>query len=264
MYQEKRSKIQAFFLGIQLLLFVLLITGTFQIAHKFCPYSNVCFGVLGSHNIIPHLLFPVAMIVGLLIALSSVIWGRLFCSHVCIFGTIQEMLFMTRNQKYRMTKRVPRYIDNKLMWIKYAVFAITAIAGILSVSYVYMKFCPVMVVSYPFQMTIAGVITLAVLLLGTFLTERLWCRYLCPYGAFMNILEYIFGFLGIKRRMIYRNLEVCIDCGACNRNCPMNIDIKDNEYIKDPNCIQCRICIEKCPKKGALSECNECPYRKSL
>ncbi|HNX01744.1 MAG TPA: 4Fe-4S binding protein [Candidatus Cloacimonadota bacterium] len=244
-------------------MFILLITGTFQIAHKFCPYANVCFGTLGMNKIIPHLLFPLTMIVGLLIALSSIFWGRIFCSHVCIFGTIQEMLFMTRNQKYRLTKRVPYYIDKNLMWVKYLVFIATLVAGIFSLSYLYMKFCPVMVISYPVQITIAGGITLIILLLGTFLTERLWCRYFCPYAAFMNVLQYIFGRIGIKRSMVYRNMEVCIDCGACNRNCPMNIEIKEKEYIKNPNCIQCRICVDKCPKKGALSECIECPYRKN-
>jgi polyferredoxin len=262
MYQDKRKQIQSFFLGIQLLLFVLLIGGIFQIAHKYCPYANVCFGVLGTHKIIPYLLYPITMIVGLLIALSAIFWGRYFCSHVCIFGTVQEMLFMLRDQKYRLTKRVPYYIDRKLMWTKYLVFLLTVTSGILGISYLYMRFCPVMVISYPVQMTIAGILTLIILLLGSFITERIWCRYFCPYGALMNVLQYIFGILGIKRRMIYRNMEVCIDCGACNRVCPMNIEIKDVELVTDPNCIHCRICIERCPKKGALTECGACQFRK--
>jgi polyferredoxin len=254
MYQDTRNKIQFFFLGMQILLFILLMAGTFQIAHKFCPYSNVCFGTLGFHKIIPFLMYPVSMLIGFLIALSAIFWGRYFCSHVCIFGTLQELLFMTRRMKYRLTKRVPHYIDRKLMWMKYVVLLITLAAGAFSLSYLYMKFCPVMVLSYPIQITIAGVITLFILFLGTMITERLWCRYFCPYGAFMNILEYIFGFLGVKRNMVYRNLEICIDCGACNRMCPMNIEIKDVELVKNPNCIHCRICVEKCPKKGALTE----------
>ncbi len=262
MYQDTRNKIQFFFLGIQLLLFVLLMAGTFEIAHKFCPYANVCFGTIGLHKILPYLMYPMTMIIGFLIALSAIFWGRWFCSHVCVFGTIQELLFMTRHQKYRLTKRVPHFIDKKIMWIKYLVFLITLAGGLFGFSYLYMKFCPVMVVSYPIQMTLAGVVTLAILFLGTLLTERIWCRYLCPYGALMNILQYVFGFIGFKRKMVLRNMEVCIDCGACNRMCPMNIEIKDVELVKNPNCIHCQICIDRCPKKDALAECNVCPYRK--
>jgi ferredoxin len=43
----------------------------------------------------------------------------------------------------------------------------------------------------------------------------------------------------------------CIECGKCNAECPMDIDIK--QYIKNgqkilsTECIFCRTCVHKCP-----------------
>ena len=46
--------------------------------------------------------------------------------------------------------------------------------------------------------------------------------------------------------------EKCINCGKCQRNCPMNVDMTDNKRTRKngTECILCMKCIEECPRKA--------------
>ena len=49
--------------------------------------------------------------------------------------------------------------------------------------------------------------------------ERPFCKYACPYGAVLGVFN-LFRIFGIKRRK-----SSCISCKACDKACPMNIDV---------------------------------------
>ena len=52
------------------------------------------------------------------------------------------------------------------------------------------------------------------------------------------------------------NIELCVSCGLCSRNCPANaiemVDINGKKYpqFNLGKCIFCDKCIEDCPKKA--------------
>ena len=49
-----------------------------------------------------------------------------------------------------------------------------------------------------------------------------------------------------------KQVDNCISCGKCNRECPMGIRVSDlikEGQIKSAECIQCGVCIDSCPKK---------------
>jgi len=77
---------------------------------------------------------------------------------------------------------------------------------------------------------------------------RGWCKYFCPHGAIMAILNR-FSFLGLRR-----DLVKCAkgECRLCVEACPMNIQILDLPWEKfsDPECIYCLICVDACPDKA--------------
>ena len=72
---------------------------------------------------------------------------------------------------------------------------------------------------------------------------RFWCRYVCPTGALMAILQK-HSFAGIKRDPVK-----CTKCPHCEVKCPMQINILDLPWEKfnDPECIMCMECIDACP-----------------
>jgi len=72
---------------------------------------------------------------------------------------------------------------------------------------------------------------------------RFWCRYICPTGALMAILQK-HSLAGIKRDPVK-----CTKCPHCEIKCPMQINILDLSWEKfnDPECIMCMECIDACP-----------------
>jgi polyferredoxin len=77
---------------------------------------------------------------------------------------------------------------------------------------------------------------------------RGWCKYLCPHGAIMAILNR-FSFLGLRRELVK-----CAkgECRRCEEACPMRVPILDLPWEKfsDPECIYCLKCADACENKA--------------
>lgn len=259
----KRMKIRkiwqrSFFL-ILLLIFLALLGGRINHAHPFCPYSAVCLGVPLFRG---YLIFPAAVVLGILIALSSIFLGRKFCSYVCFLGTIQEFLYSLRPRKHRFLQILPFRVHTWLKIIKYLILLFTLVSSILLVQYLYMGYCPILALAFPGSLSISAAVILLIILIIHLFIERFWCRYLCPYAALMNIIQFLGKILGIPRKMIYRNVQTSINCFNCQNYCPMQIDIGYNEVISDLNCIQCLRCVRIC-HKTAKSQ-SRCLYRDNI
>ncbi len=251
--QELRRKIQYSFLGITMIVVVLLINGIFCSAHGFCPYSSICFGAMSLNPGFAKLLYPIVVIIGLLIAITSVFWGRRFCGYICPFGTVQEMISnLNPRSKKNKQLHLPVWLHNFLNSFKYVVLLITIVAAFRSIQYVYMKFCPVLAVSHPQNITIASTITLFVIFIVGYFINRFWCRYLCPYAAFMNVFQYLGRLLHIPSKRIHASEEFCINCGQCSKNCPMQILIHEEKRVENVNCIFCLKCLQSCPVENGI------------
>ncbi|MBI4815731.1 MAG: NAD(P)-binding domain-containing protein [Deltaproteobacteria bacterium] len=80
-----------------------------------------------------------------------------------------------------------------------------------------------------------------------YLGNRVWCRFLCPLRAYMELLSKWFGKLRIVES------DKCIGCGECTRFCQMGIPVQKFAQMREPlanhnsACIQCGICVEVCP-----------------
>ena len=73
------------------------------------------------------------------------------------------------------------------------------------------------------------------------LVPRFWCRYLCPAGAVLALCSH----RPIVRRRV---TDACIDCGQCQRQCPMGaIDGRDPRRTAHGECITCQQCVAVCP-----------------
>jgi ferredoxin-type protein NapH len=86
-----------------------------------------------------------------------------------------------------------------------------------------------------------------VLVLATYV-PRSFCRYLCPHGAFLALLNR-FSFLGLQREPLKCTK---VGCGDCVAVCPMKVPILDLPWEKftHPECIYCLKCVEACTTKA--------------
>ena len=85
-----------------------------------------------------------------------------------------------------------------------------------------------------------GFIFLAIVGLNL-VTERFWCRYICPLGAFYGVTSKI----SLIRRRVNAN---CIKCKLCEDACPTGTIDRTKDCSSDPGeCIMCLNCMNSCP-----------------
>ncbi|ABR56414.1 4Fe-4S ferredoxin iron-sulfur binding domain protein [Methanococcus aeolicus Nankai-3] len=85
-----------------------------------------------------------------------------------------------------------------------------------------------------------------IILAFAFNDNRAFCKYLCPIPPIQNIL----GRFSLIKMSIDK--DKCVDCGLCEKNCPMDIKLLDykneNKRILSTECILCSTCSSVCPK----------------
>ena len=87
----------------------------------------------------------------------------------------------------------------------------------------------------------------AILLAAFFKDNRAFCKYLCPIVVFFKIGA---RFSLIKVKQVADGCNLCM---ACEKNCPMDIQITEYTQNKQrggsTECIICQTCISTCPKR---------------
>lgn len=78
-----------------------------------------------------------------------------------------------------------------------------------------------------------------------FADRRFFCKYLCPVSLVMIPTS------RLSLIKIQPTQNQCTECGACNKVCPMDVDvmsyIKKGKKITHPDCILCDDCMHVCP-----------------
>jgi polyferredoxin len=87
---------------------------------------------------------------------------------------------------------------------------------------------------------IFGLVFVAIVALNL-ITERFWCRYICPLGAFYGLTSKI----SLIRRRVNSD---CIKCKLCENACPTGTIDRQKGCASDPGeCIMCLNCMDSCP-----------------
>ena len=79
---------------------------------------------------------------------------------------------------------------------------------------------------------------LLIVIIGCMTVYRFFCKTLCPLGALYGLLNKIsFYRMGFNER-------ACVNCGACEKICPMGIN--PAKSANSTECIRCGKCVETC------------------
>jgi NosR/NirI family nitrous oxide reductase transcriptional regulator len=164
--------------------------------------QNIAFSVFGGGYAVP------IVVVGffalpLLVALFA---GRSFCAGVCPHGALQDLVLLK-------PLKVPNWLEQGLSVFPYIylgagiLFAATGSAFIFCQ---YDPFVPVFRMSGRSLMVLSGI---ALLVLGT-VVGRPYCRFLCPYGALLNMGA------TLSKLRIRVTPDICTQCRLCEASCP--------------------------------------------
>jgi ferredoxin len=222
--------------------------------HALCPYGALeTFYSLIFTGTFLQKIFSGTMILLAITLLLALVFRRSFCGLICPFGALQEFFGIIGKKIFRRRFIIPGVIDRPLRYLKYVVLVVTIYfawktAGLWMDPYDPWAAYGHVSAGFTSLTTeyLIGTITLVIILIGSMLYDRFFCKYLCPMGAIYGIIS------KISPSKIVRNKDACINCNLCTKHCPMNIDVAKVDKVTSVECISCQACVLSCPKKGAL------------
>tara|TARA_B100000029_G_C17521900_1_gene940229 strand:- start:69 stop:1424 length:1356 start_codon:yes stop_codon:yes gene_type:complete len=183
--------------------------------------------------------------------LSTLIFGRFFCGWLCHFGAVQELAWWVFDKLGIKTKtinsRLITFLPLFILFNFYIVpniahfFTSNSVPWVLSVDLSETKiwdFLPGFLI---------GTLTFVIdgFLIVYFLGRKGFCRFVCPWGAFLKIPTALSTFK-------VRKTGDCTHCNMCTQGCPIGIDVsyEINNFNKviNSNCTSCMVCIDDCPE----------------
>ena len=254
----------------------------------YCPLGGLqALATYLAQGSLPCSMSSVQVMMGIALVAAVVLFSKLFCAYICPVGTVQDLLGKARRamRVKEIKVRNGSTLDKVLRIVKYAlvfwIFYMTVEASEL--------FCknldPYYAVATGFKGEITlwmSLVTIGLVVLGSFLIDMFWCRYLCPLGAISNSLKFwawigvLFGVYFIadvlganipwavllgafcilgyllevfhakpKMQLLYvmKDNTACNNCGLCVKKCPYHIDIKSCENGRVES-VDCTLCGE--------------------
>ncbi len=222
--------------------------------HAICPFGGVAtlytFATTGTFIQKIHSSSFILMGLGVVVAL---LFGTIFCGYVCPFGSFQEWIGKIGKKLFpkKYNRFVPKNLDRVLRYLRYVVLGLIVYQSAVTTKLIFESVDPYYALFHLFtgEVAITAYIVLITIAILSLFVERPWCKYLCPYGAFLGL------FNTIRIFKIRSNKDTCIDCKQCDNVCPMNIEVSKHTVIRDPQCITCHKCTDSniCPVADTMS-----------
>jgi polyferredoxin len=184
----------------------------------------------------------------------SFLFRKAFCGWLCPIGTVSEYLWRAGRLAFRRNYRLPRWVDLALRSLKYIALALFAyaVAGMSAeaieqfLGSPYGLIVDVRMLNFFRYLGGSAAYVILGLLLASLFVPHFWCRYLCPYGAFLGMAS------ALSPLRIRRKESTCIDCAKCAKACPASLPVDKLVEVRSPECSACLECIAVCPAKDTL------------
>lgn len=225
-----------------------------SIFHYICPICGVTsiYQFFASSTLwVVKLKSTLGIVIGIAI-MATIVFGPIICGFICPFGALQDLIAKLGKKinKKKYNKFIPKKLDNTLKYFRYITLAVTVYLTASSKIVLLESINPYHAFLGIFKQTISivGFIILSIVLIASLFVQRPWCKYLCPYGAFLGL------FNKIKVFRIVRKNSTCISCKKCSNVCPMSIDVHEKNEVRDLSCISCFECLSEkvCPKESTI------------
>ena len=176
--------------------------------------------------------------------LGPILFGRGFCGWACWTAMVLDFLPYKRNKTGR--------IAAKWESLRYVHFGFSLL--LVLVLWFLFQYRPIPMGQAELAWLVGGntlYFASGIILAFTLKDNRAFCKYLCPITSILKITSR-FAFLKIGG-----DKEKCTLCGACNKACPMDINIMEyvnnSKRVLSTECIFCFTCKTVCPE-GILDD----------
>ena len=222
--------------------------------HALCPFGGLesLYQVFTTGSFISKI-FAGTLTLFIITLIVAILFRRSFCGLICPFGAIQEFFARLGHKLFKRKFIMPVSIDKPLRYLKYLVLVVTVFYAWRTAGLWMAPYDPWSAYAHlpeglesVWKESAVGLIILVITVLGSLIYDRFFCKYLCPMGALYGIVGKLSPF------KVVRNESVCIDCGLCSKNCPVNIDVQHSLKVTSAECLNCQTCVLSCPKEGAL------------
>ena len=193
------------------------------------------------------------LIVFILLFVSSLFLGRLWCGWLCPGGGLQEIYFDINNKPVKV---------GRLNWLKYLMFpaiiliplisAIRSAGGFTAIDLFYYTDHGISIArqgAYIIFFVQIAFFTVFALLGG----KRGFCHYFCPIAVIMIAGRKIRNLIRWPALHLSADAGRCTDCNKCSRDCPMGLDVGNmvrQRSMENTECILCGGCVDVCPKQA--------------
>ncbi len=190
-----------------------------------------------------YLMFdPMSLTLWVFVLLSLLVWGRgTFCGWLCPFGALQELLARAAALTGFKSHRFHRDTDARLKKLKYGVLALLLASALFMPAWT-----PTLAEVEPFKTSISlmfqrdwpYVLWAVLCLLASVWVYRGYCRYLCPLGAALAVVDRLRILNWIPRRA-----QCGQPCQTCRHRCGYQA-IAPSGKIDYAECFQCLDCVD--------------------
>jgi ferredoxin-type protein NapH len=228
---------------VSLFLMLLLLPVTFN---YFSPYLII--------DGIVHKIAAGAFFIWAFMFITSLLFGRAFCSYICPYGGLQMAADAVIQKPLKEVNWLRKFkLVISATWLAAIIGLLITFSGFEKIDFFYLTETFVSVDSV---MKLIGyyVIVTGLLILPFILGKRGSCHYLCPMSILNITGTKIKNKLNIPSLRLIGNKSKCTSCKQCNKACPMSLNVMDmvkNEKMDNTECILCGECGNTC-KFGAV------------
>ena len=185
----------------------------------------------------------ITILIGLLI-------GRTVCGFLCPFGLIQELLNKIPSPEFKLPRRLLRvkfFLPVIFVLILPLATALPTFCEFICPAGTLEAGLPLIATHEELRRVIGKLFALKisillVVIVGSVVVHRFFCRVMCPLGAIYGLLN---------KYSLYRidcAHDKCIGCGRCKKVCPIELDPTiDFDSVE---CVRCGRCVDICPTKA--------------
>jgi polyferredoxin len=193
------------------------------------------------------------LIVFILIFVSSLFFGRLWCGWLCPAGGLQEIYFQINNKNIN----IPGLKLFKYLTFLYFIFipitsAIYSAGGLKTIDFSYYTGHGVSIANQGAYIIFYAQIFF-ITIFAMFAGRRGFCHYFCPISVIPITGRKLRNLIGLPSLHLSADADRCTACKKCSKICPMGLDVNImvlQGRMENTDCILCGSCVDACPKQA--------------